>query len=216
MRVSAEKPFEIVYAFFNHEYLGILFESFAVQLDEKGRFSLAYQNISSINSSEFRRSLDETDEELIKTMDNMQQEVITRKYNSKKLKPKEFIRKIFDESGSNVAQKEIQRQIENRLETYRAKILQKIKGKRLFEMSNDGNPIGKELTIMSERASVLFHFRRNEENTHYFPTLKYKGEKLEWQYRGGYLICKEPAWLVVDQNLYSFEKNIDGKKLMPF
>ncbi len=216
MRVSPEKPFEIVYALFNHEYLGILFESFAVQLDEKGRFSLAYQNISAVNSLEFHRNLDETDLELINFMDNMQQEVITKKYNNKKLKPKEFLRKIFDESSSNVAQKEIQRQIENRLETYRAKILEKVQGKRLFEMSNDGNPIGKEINIMTEKASVLFHFRRNEENTHYFPTLKYRGEKLEWQYRGAYLLCKEPAWLVVDQNLYSFEKNIDGKKLMPF
>src|SRR5690606_12761423 len=43
-----------------------------------------------------------------------------------------------------------------------------------------------------------------------------QGEKLEWQYKGGYLICKEPAWLVVQNNLYSFEKNVDGKKLMPF
>src|SRR5690606_37130679 len=57
---------------------------------------------------------------------------------------------------------------------------------------------------------------RNEENTHYFPTLKYRGERLDWQYMGGYLICKEPAWLVVNNNLYSFEKDVDGKKLMPF
>lgn len=83
-------------------------------------------------------------------------------------------------------------------------------------MGNDGNPIWKEIHIMPEKASVLFHFRRNEENTHYFPTLKYRGEKLEWQYRGAYLICKEPAWLVADNNLYSFEKDVDGKKLMPF
>ena len=66
MRVSPEEPFEIVYALFNHEYLGILFESFAVQLDEKGRYSLAYQNISSKNAKEFAKGLDESDFELIK------------------------------------------------------------------------------------------------------------------------------------------------------
>jgi SNF2 family DNA or RNA helicase len=216
MRVSPEEPFEIVYALFNHEYLGILFESFAVQLDEKGRYSLAYQNISSKNAKEFAGGLDETDFELIKLMDNMQQEAIVRKFNTKNLKAKDFLAKIYEDQTSSASNKEIHRQIEARLENYRAKILNKIKGKRLFEMGNDGSPIWKEIHIMPEKASVLFHFRRNEENTHYFPTLKYRGEKLEWQYRGGYLICKEPAWLVVDNNLYSFEKDVDGKKLMPF
>src|SRR5690606_27952077 len=216
MRVSPEEPFEIVYALFNHEYLGILFESFAVQLDEKGRYSLAYQNISSKNAKEFAGGLDETDFELIKLMDNMQQEAIVRKFNTKNLKAKDFLAKIYEDQTSSASNKEIHRQIEARLENYRAKILNKIKGKRLFEMGNDGSPIWKEIHIMPEKASVLFHFRRNEENTHYFPTLKYRGEKLEWQYRGGYLICKEPAWLVVDNNLCSFVKDVDGEKLMPF
>lgn len=216
MRVSPEEPFEIVYALFNHEYLGILFESFAVQLDEKARFSLAYQNISSKNAKEFAKGLDETDFELIKLTDNMQQEAIVKKFNTKNLKPKDFLAKVYEDQTASAAHKEIHRQIEARLENSRAKILAKIKDKRLFEMGNDGNPIWKEINIMPEQASVLFHFRRNEENTHYFPTLKYRGEKLDWQYRGGYLICKEPAWLVVDNNLYSFEKDVDGKKLMPF
>src|SRR5690554_6726971 len=216
MRVSPEKPFKIVYALFNHEYLGILFESFAVQLDEKGRYSLAYQNISSKNSKEFEVGLDDTDFELIKLMDNLQQEAIIKKFNTKNLKPLNFLQKIYGERNSNAASKEVHRQIEFRLENYRAKILKKIAGKKLFEMGNDGNPIWKEITIMPEKASVLFHFRRNEENTHYFPTVKYRGEKLDWQYKGAYLICKEPAWLVVDGNLYNFEKEVDGKKLMPF
>ena len=216
MRVSSEEPFEVVYSLFSHEYLGILFESFAVQLDEKGRHSLAYQNISSKNATEFASGLDEDDYDLIKLIDNMQQEAIIKKFNTKNIKPKEFLGKIFEEPVANAANKEIQRQIELRLELSRSKILNKIKRKRLFEMGNDGNPIWNEITIMPEKASVLFHFRRNEENTHYFPTLKYRGERLEWQYKGGYLICKEPAWLVVDNNLFNFEKDVDGKKLMPF
>ncbi|MBS9523575.1 DEAD/DEAH box helicase [Litoribacter alkaliphilus] len=213
MKVSSEKPFEIVYALFIHEYFGILFESFVVQLDEKGRLSYANQNISFKNAKDFASGLDDTDYELIKLMDNMQTDAISKKFNTKNLKPKDFIRKIYDEKTGN---KTIQDQIELKLESLRAQVLEKLQGKRLFEMGNDGNPIWKEIQVMPNKASVLFHFRRNEENTHYFPTIKYDGEKLEWQYKNGYLICKEPAWLVVDQKLYSFEKNVDGKKLNPF
>ena len=213
MKVSAEKPFEIVYSLFSHEFLGLLFESFVVQLDEKGRLSFAHQNISSINAPEFTAGLDDMDYTLIKWMDDMQQESVVKKFNHKKLKPKEYLRKIYDPKTENKA---IQELIELKLEGLRAKVLEHLKGKRLFEMGNDGNPIWREIEIMPEKASVLFHFRRNEENTHYFPTIKYQGEKLEWQYKNGYLICHEPAWLVVDYKLYNFKKGVDGKKLQPF
>jgi SNF2 family DNA or RNA helicase len=213
MKVSPEQPFEIVYSLFSHEFLGLLFESFVVQLDEKGRLSFAHQNISSINAPEFATGLDDTDYKLIKWMDEMQQESIVKKFNHKKLKPKEYLRKIYDPKTENKA---IQELIELKLEGLRSKILDHLKGKRLFEMGNDGNPIWREIEIMPEKASVLFHFRRNEDNTHYFPTIKYQGEKLEWQYKNGYLICHEPAWLVVDYRLYNFKKGVDGKKLQPF
>lgn len=216
MKVASDKPFEIVYSLFSHEFLGILFESFAVQLDEKGRLSFAYQNISYQNAREFEQGLDETDLELIRLMDSMQQEAIVKKYNAKNTKPKEFLRKVFDQNQSTQANKEIQKLIEGKLEITRSKILDNIKHKRLFEMGNDGNPVWKEIQVMPEKASVLFHFRRNEDNTHYFPTLKYQGEKLEWQYMGSYLICHQPAWLVVNSQLFSFEKDVDGKKLLPF
>ncbi len=213
MKVSPEKPFEIIYALFSHEFLGLLFESFVIQLDEKGRLSFAHQNISHVNAPEFKSGLDETDFQLIKWMDDMQQEAVVKKLNTKKLKPKEYLRKIYDPKTGN---KDIQGEIEYRLEVLRSKILENLHGKRLFEMGNDGNPIWREINIMPEKASVLFHFRRNEENTHYFPTLKYREERLEWQYKNAYLVCHDPAWLVVDYNLYRFEKNVDGKKLQPF
>ncbi|MDO9552572.1 DEAD/DEAH box helicase [Rhodonellum sp.] len=213
MKVSSEKPFEIVYSLFSHEYLGLLFESFVIQLDEKGRLSFAHQNISHVNAPEFAAGLDEKDYALIQWMDEMQQDALVKKLNTKKLKAKEYLRKIYDEKTGN---KTIQELIEVKVEGLRAKVLENLQGKRLFEMGNDGNPIWREIEIMPEKAKVLFHFRRNEENTHYFPTIKYRGEKLEWQYRNGYLVCHDPAWLVVDNNLFSFAKGVDGKKLQPF
>ena len=216
MKVSPDKSFEIIYSLFSHEYLGILFESFVIQHDDKGRLSFAYQNIATQNAKEFASGLDSTDYELIELMDSMQHDAIVKTFNTKKLKPKEFLRKVFDTNSETTANKEIRRMIEVRLEGIRAKILERIIGKRLFEMGNDGNPIWKEINVMEEKASVLFHFRRNEDNTHYFPTLKHGGEKLDWQYKGGYLLCEEPAWLVVNGCLYNFEKGVDGKKLKPF
>ena len=214
MKISASQPFQIVYSLYQHEYLGYLFESFVIHLDENGKLTLQHQNISSKNADEFAKGLDTTDYQLIDLMDSMQQDAVVKKFNTKgPIKPDDFFLKIYDkEKGNELVQKEI----DNYLERQRAEILERLSGKRVFEMGNDGEPAWKEIEVLPEKATVLFHFRRNDDNTHYFPTIKYGGEKVDFQYRGSYIVCKEPAWMISCGKLYSFEKNVDGKKLLPF
>lgn len=213
MKVSTAQPFKLIYSLYEHEYLGYLFESFVIQLDDKGRLTFAHQNISSKNAKEFASGLDERDYELIKLMDQMQQESIVLTFYKKKVKPAEFFFKVYDkEKGDKGLQEVIHQFLENR----RARILEMLHGKMIFEMGRDGEPAWKRIHWMKEKAKVLFHFRRNAENTHYFPTIKHGGEKLIWQYNDSFLACHEPAWLIVNDKLLRFAKGVDGKKLRPF
>ena len=176
MKVSTSSPYQIIYSLFEHEYLGYLFESFVVQLDDNERLTLQHQNISAQNASEFANGLDSTDYKLIELMDAMQQDVVIRKYYNGKIKPRDFFCKVYrSEKPDELLQAEIQVYLEKR----RSKILQQIYGKLLFEMGNDGEPTWKRIYLESKPASVLFHFRRNEDNTHYFPTIKFDGEKFK-------------------------------------
>jgi SNF2 family DNA or RNA helicase len=213
MKVSTTQPFQIIYSLFAHEYLGYLFESFVVQVNGKGQLTLQHQNISSKNAQEFGSGLDEVDFQLVKLMDEIQQEVVLRKYYNKKISLTDFFLKVYDpQKGDKV----LQEAIENYVEGIRARILDIIADKQLFIMGNDGDPTWKRIYHVPEKASVLFHFRRNPDNTHYFPTIKCQHEKIEFQYKDALIICNEPAWMVLGDKLYSFEKNVDGKKLKPF
>lgn len=213
MKVSSEEPFQIIYSLFEHEYLGFLFESFVVQLNEKGNLTYSHQNISAQNAKEFDKGLDDNDYELIKTMDQMQQKAVYNHFQKKKMKPAEFFLKVFDKkNGDQLLQDEIDRYLEKR----RSKVLSLIKGKQLFEMGKDGEPTWKQVEVADEKASVLFHFRRNEDNTHYFPTIKLQEEKIHFYQNESYLLCKEPAWIVANDVLFTFEKGVNGKKLKPF
>lgn len=213
MNVSPDNPFQIIYSLFEHEYLGYLFESFVVQLDEKGRLTFSHQNISSKNAKEFACGLDEKDYELIKLMDSMQQDAVVHYFQKKKIKANEFFLKTYDKDKGN---KLIQNEISTYLGNRRAKILPLLKDKMLFEMGNDGEPAWKQIEFQQTPATVLFHFMRNEENTHYFPTIKHDNEKVIFQYNNSYIVCDNPAWLVCEGKLYHFEKAVDGKKLKPF
>jgi hypothetical protein len=213
MKVSPNDPFEIVYAIYQHEYLGFLFESFVVKLDSAGRYSLLHQNISYRNAMEFDRGLDANDYELIKLIDSIQQESIIKNFYRKKIKPDEFFLKIYHPKKGNQT---LQDEIENHLETKRAHILRLMIGKKLFAMGKDGNPTAERIQVLNEEATILFHFRRNEDNTHYFPTIKHGGEKVDFQYKNAMLICHNPAWLLLEGKLYHFHRHVDGAKLKPF
>lgn len=213
MKVSPSEPFKIVYSILNHEYLGYIFEAFVVQLTQQGDFSFQIQNISSKNIKEFRAGIDTNDFELVKLIDDIQQDAVLKKFNTKKLNAVDFFLKAYDAQKGD---KLIQEAIAGYLENAKARILERLAGKDIFIMGNDGNPLWKPVMWENEKATIRFHFIRNEDNTHYFPTIRHKMQKLDFQYKNAFLLCEDPAWLVLDGHLFHFEGNVDGKKIKPF
>ncbi|PRY14947.1 SNF2 family DNA or RNA helicase [Pontibacter ummariensis] len=213
MKVYTTQPFQVIYSLFEHEYLGYLFESFVVQVNSKGQLTLQHQNISAKNADEFAARLDASDFKLITLIDQIQQDAVLKRFATKKMSPVDFFLKTYDaEKGDKTLQETINHYVQVRM----GKILELLRDKMTFIMGKDGEPTWKQIHIAPERATVLFHFMRNDDNTHYFPTIKYAGQKLEFQYRNAALICHEPAWLMLNDVVYSFEKAVDGKKLQPF
>src|SRR5882762_103987 len=213
MKVSAAQPFQIIYSLYQHEYLGYVFESFIVHLDEKGKLTYQHQSISSKNAREFTKGLDARDFDLIELMDSMGQDAVLKHFSKKIMKPDEFFSKVYHKQKGDEM---LQEQIEAYMEKRRAAALEKIKGKMLFEMGNDGEPTWRRLEVLEKRASIQFHFMRSEENTNYYPTITYNDKKVDIPSPMAYLVCKHPAWMVVNGKLYGFDKPVDGKKLLPF
>ncbi len=208
LRVNPEKPCKVVYSFCKHGFLGYLIEPHVVQLNPDGDFSLTYQRLFSTTAKEFTGILDELDLKLIKLLEETEQGHIIKRYYKKPIRPVEFFTKIYNESLHET----IRPKIEKRL----IEAIKLLSNKELFLMSKEGWPVERSLKLAEEPASVLFHFRRNSEETRYFPTIKYKGLRIEFMFKDAQVICNLPARLLLDDVIYHFDDSIDGKKLQPF
>lgn len=208
LRVDSTKPCKIIYAIARHDYLGYVIEPHIVQLNPNGEFSLTHQRLFSNTAQEFNHCIDETDLKLIKLLEEMEQGNVIKRFYKKPIRPFEFFAKVFNEQLFDT----IRPKIEKRM----AEALNLLSSKNIYLMSKEGYPAEKELHIAGEPASVLFHFRRDDTEIRYFPTIKIQGMRIEFMFKNAEIICNHPAWMLLDDTLYYFDKDIEGKKLLPF
>jgi superfamily II DNA or RNA helicase len=188
--------------------MGYVLEPHIVQLNPNGEFSLTYQRVFPNTATEFAAFLDDSDFKLIKILEEMEQGNVIKRFYKKPIRPFEFFSKIFNDQLYDV--------IRPKLEKRMADALALLHHKDIYVMSKEGYPAERKVRIAAEPASVLFHFRRDETEIRYFPTIKYQGMRIEFMFKNAEIICNHPAWMLLDDTLYFFNKEIEGKKLLPF
>lgn len=209
LRVNSAIPCKIVYSLCKHEYLGYLIEPHIVQLNPQGDFSLTYQRLFTHTAKEFTKHLTELDFKIIKILDETEQDNVIKKYHKKAIRPLEFFSKFYNEKFYDSVRPKIEKKL--------AEVLELIKNKEsLYLMDSDGWPAERKIDLATEPATVLFHFRRNEIETRYFPTIKYQGLRIDFMFKDAQVICNQPAWLLLNDVLYFFDQDVEGKKFIPF
>ncbi len=211
MRVDPEKPHILIYSLLEHTQLGYLIEPFVVQLNDQKHLTFTHQRIFTKTHDLFQDVITEEDLEIIKILDEFDNEYITRRFykDKKKIRPSEFFQK---HCTPDLIQNYIKPFIERRMQ----EVLPMMVKRQFYLQGIGGNPAAYKLKIASSPSSVLFHFRKNERDTRYFATIKNAGEKIDFMQNNASVICNEPAWLLLNRSLYFFEEGIDGKKLTPF
>jgi superfamily II DNA or RNA helicase len=209
LRVDSSKACKVVYSLCKHEYLGYLIEPHVVQLNPQGDFSFTYQRIFAHTAEEFNACLSDIDYKLIKILDDIEQDSLIKKYYKKLIRPTEFFTKIFDDKFYENVRPKIEKKLAEALELLKVK-------NELYVMDKDGWPVERKIELADEPASILFHFRRNETETRYFPTIKYQNLRIEFMFKEAQIISNKPAWLLLNDVLYFFDQDIEGKKLQPF
>ena len=208
LRVATDKPFKLVYSLAKHDYFGFLVEPHIVQLNPDGGLSLTHQRIFSHTAEEFSHCIDATDTKLIKHCEEIEQDYVIKKFFKKTVRATEFFAKIWDDKSYDFVRPKIEKKL--------AEILKLLRGKEIFVMSKEGWPVEKQIQFAEKPSTVLFHFRRSETETRYFPTIKYLDNRIDFMFKDAQVITNKPAYLLLEDTLYDFEQDLEGKKLQPF
>jgi SNF2 family DNA or RNA helicase len=209
VQIDQSQSHKLVYSLYNHEYLGLLIAPYIVQLNERGGFTYTHKKLNAVTSKEFEYLLDEADVELIKLMEECDQQAIIKKHAGKKLmRPVDFFQTVYNEQMHEVVRAAIEKRM--------ARCLELCRGKDIFIMGDDDDPTWKPIQYQEGKVSVLFHFKRNEDGIRYYPTLLHLGRLLKFQQQGALLLCMKPAWLLINDQLYEFDAEMEGNKILPF
>ncbi len=211
MIVVNTQPFALVYTLVNHPHLGFILEPHIVQINSLGKYSLTHQRIFTKTADYFSKCIQEKDYEIIALLDELDDDYLFKKFHTdtkKKIRTAEFISKIKE----SAYEEKVKTFVEERM----IKALNLLKGQAIFKTGNDNNPTSMKINVSNEKASVLFHFKRDAEGTRYFPTIKFKGVRVEFMFKNAEIISYNPAWMLLGNDLFDFEKDVDGKKLFPF
>jgi len=205
-------PFDLVYTLVNHPHIGFVLEPHVVQINSLGNFTLTHQRVFAKTSEYFSKKIADSDLRLIKILDELDDDYLVKKFyvgGKKKMRTAEFFER---NKNDDFLMSAIRSFIDERMNM----VLNALRGKTIYKMGNDNNPTSQKIAVSNEKATVLFHFRRDQEGTRYFPTIKYGDQRIEFMFKGASIICNTPAWMLLNDKLFDFAKDVDGKKLQPF
>ena len=210
LKVDNNSDYTLIFSVSNHPFLGVLIEPYVVAYTSAKTLSLTYQKVFSGNSSHYSK-LTPKEHSLIAMLDGIMVESIVKKFSPvQKIRPKEYFHKHFDKSL-------FKNTIRPYIEEHLIQLLASIKPEEIkLYLADEINPASQRITICSDFTKVLFHFRKNENGTSYFVTLKHNNEKVMFMKQNGLLISNKPAYITVNKHLYKFYDFVDGSKLGVF
>lgn len=211
--VSNKINFESVYSIAKHPFLGYVITSHVVQVNTKGELSLIHQKLMPNNFEQFSNRLDKIDKKLTNLLNQITHKYLIKKFSAKSKDSDEFFSKKFPA---------IEEMVIKHVNTVMVQAIELLHDRNVFVIGKDNFPHGSRVRFSKEEGTVLFHFRKNEDNTHYFITLKHEGEVKDFRYIKGlrhqktHLLTDKPTWMLHNDVLFKIAKNIDKKKLEPF
>ncbi len=207
----------VVYTINSNGNLGCFPECVIVDTDNKGQFSVNYIKVNHQNKSNFSSLFDATDEKLLDCCFQLEKENIISKTSDKEIRTWEsLISKYFDgKTGKKINNIQyVKDYLTSYINGYLNTFFENISDKLLYLPTGKFPFSWKKITISIEMPEMLYCFDYHPEFLNYSLQLTCRNKPLS--IRDGIFVSRSTARILVNSTIYEFEKDIDGRKLIPF
>lgn len=199
---------EFIIALTEHRAVGTIFVPLLIEKERQYYTVQKVVKMRDYKSGEV--SLDESELELLKLIENYSDEMLTKKFTKKTDKLN-----FFQNLDPELFQKHISPYIEKYM--YRC-VLHLMKGhtRLFFKQAKYAHLYDEdEIRINKTFSNSVFHFNRDETGTKYKLKINHQGQPFDLLRKTIKMVCTQPCCFVHLNNLFVF-KSLSGKKLIPF
>jgi SNF2 family DNA or RNA helicase len=193
-----------------HKKFGQMLQPFLLEDINKEYFSIV-DRLASDKIEYYKKHLSPQEIKIIEVADEYSEKNITLLFSYKKDNTRDFIHKLTDD----YIERFIRPFVEKRLAQCIA-LAMDIGTPVFYRDTKNVVYQSDHVKIEKEPAEIVFNFRKLPDETHYFQTISHKGESIKLKDRKGFILTNDPCWLMLDQKLYHFKQDVDGKKLKLF
>lgn len=207
----------IVYILNSNGNLGCFPECIVVDTDDKGQFSVNYVKITEQNKSNFSALFDDIDEKLLFCCFKLEKDVIVSKLSDKETRTWDrLITKYFEGSKQKKTTQiqYIKDYLTDYINGYQNIFFENISDKLLYLPNGKFPFTWKKISVEIEMPEMLYCFDNLPDSLNYSLQLTCRNKALSLQ--NGLFVSQSTARILVNNSIYEFEKDVDGKKLIPF
>ncbi|NCC72695.1 MAG: DEAD/DEAH box helicase [Sphingobacteriia bacterium] len=184
---------------------------FFLLVDSGKNYLEIVDRISVANLDFYRRHLSPGMIEIVGFIEEYSDKLITRRFTNKKIASRDFIQNLDPEYIEKFVRPFIEKQI--------AKCISLIAKEGLpffYRESKNVVSRGDQIIVEDIPATIVFNFIKLPDETRYFQTIRHKDKVISLKGKNGLIFTNKPCWLMLDQHLYHFIEEVDGKKLEVF
>ncbi|MCF8365177.1 MAG: DEAD/DEAH box helicase [Bacteroidales bacterium] len=193
-----------------HKKFGQLFQPFLIEDDGKEYYSIV-DRLADDKIEYYKKDLTESEIKIVKAASQYTEKNIAAKFSYNKQNSRDFLTKLKDDYTEKFIRPFIEKQIAKCISLAR-------KNNTPIFYRETKNVVYQSdfVAIEEEPAEIVFNFTKLPDETHYFQTISHKGKSIYLKDRQGFILTNDPCWMMLDQKLYHFKQDVDGKKLKLF
>ncbi len=205
------KKRRLVFTLSKNDDVGVVIEAYVVSLNELDEFSLSFRKVNMNTVYDYDIVLNDCEIQLIEIINNYSEDVLVKKFSKNNQKAKDFFKHLKPEHFHKVIRPYVEKRLIEGIE-----IIKKhdvpiyFKGRKKDAISE------KPIKVVKEPADVVFNFIRENSKTKYFLNIKHLEKEISLTGKKYTFITHKPCWLLLGNTLFSFNEQIDSKKLIPF